>query len=177
MISLAGCSPARGENNDTATACDGETACSVDESVDNGFTEISMDDAIDYFVNKKSGVLYFGFETCPWCIEAVPILEQVANQQSVEINYIKTRDEDRNLLYTDEQKTKITEYISDYMSDNDEGVLTLFVPLVLVVKDGVVLDGHEGTVEGHDAKERTMTDEEKSELEQIYTELLEQGLN
>ena len=30
------------------------------------------------------------------------------------------------------------------MSNNDEGILTLYVPLVLVVKNGKVIDGHEG---------------------------------
>ena len=50
------------------------------------------------------------------------------------------------------------------MSNNDEGVLTLYVPLVLVVKDGKVIDGHEGTLESHDATERKMTNDEKSTL-------------
>ena len=54
------------------------------------------------------------------------------------------------------------------MSSNDEGILTLYVPLVLVVKDGKVIDGHEGTLDSHDATERKMTDDEKKELTQIY---------
>lgn len=47
------------------------------------------------------------------------------------------------------------------MSNNDEGILTLYVPLVLVVKNGKAIDGHEGTLESHDATERKMTDDEK----------------
>ena len=74
--------------------------------------------------------------------------------------------------YTDEQKAIIEPYIQDYMSNNDEGILTLYVPLVLVVRNGKAIDGHEGTLESHDATERKMTDDEKKELTQIYTKLM-----
>lgn len=61
------------------------------------------------------------------------------------------------------------------MSNNDEGVLTLYVPLVLVVKDGKVIDGHEGTLESHDATERKMTNDEKEQLTKIYTKLVSEA--
>ena len=61
------------------------------------------------------------------------------------------------------------------MSSNDEGILTLYVPLVLVVKDGKVIDGHEGTLDSHDATERKMTDDEKKELTQIYIKLMSEA--
>lgn len=83
----------------------------------------------------------------------------------------------KNRLYTDEQKTQIQPYIQDYMSNNDEGVLTLYVPLVLVVKNGKIIDGHEGTLDSHDATERKMTDQEKEELTQIYTKLMSEAKN
>ena len=50
------------------------------------------------------------------------------------------------------------------MSNNDEGILTLYIPLVLVVKNGKAIDGHEGTLESHDATERKMTDDEKKRI-------------
>lgn len=83
--------------------------------------------------------------------------------------------EEKNRLYTDEQKAIIEPYIQDYMSNNDEGVLTLYVPLVLVVKDGKVVDGHEGTLESHDATERKMTNDEKEQLTKIYTKLMSEA--
>jgi hypothetical protein len=85
-----------------------------------------------------------------------------------------TRDEDKNRLYSDEQKEEIIPYIGDYMSENEDGDLTLYVPLVLVVKDGAVIDGHEGTFDDHDAHERVMTQEEIDELYQIYSNLFAQ---
>lgn len=124
---------------------------------------------------KKSGVLYFGFSSCPWCKEAKPVLKKAAQEKGIDIQYVKVRDEEKNRLYTDEQKSQIQPYIQDYMSNNDEGILTLYVPLVLVVKNGKVVDGHEGTLDSHDATERKMTDEEKEELIQIYTKLISEA--
>ena len=106
---------------------------------------------------------------------SMPILKKVAKENGIDIQYVKVRDEEKNRLYTDEQKAIIEPYIQDYMSNNDEGVLTLYVPLVLVVKDGKVVDGHEGTLESHDATERKMTNDEKEQLTKIYTKLMSEA--
>ena len=127
------------------------------------------------FTQEKSGVLYFGFSSCPWCKEAKPILKKVAKENGIDIQYVKVKDEEKNRLYTDDQKAIIEPYIQDYMSNNDEGILTLYVPLVLVVKDGKVIDGHEGTLESHDATERKMTNDEKEQLTKIYTKLMSEA--
>ena len=156
-------------------ACDvtsEEETCNSKDDTKTTFKEISFDEAIQYFTQEKSGVLYFGYSSCPWCNEAKPILKKVAKENGIDIQYVKVRDEEKNRLYTDDQKAIIEPYIQDYMSNNDKGILTLYVPLVLVVKNGVVIDGHEGTLDSHDATERKMTDDEKKELTQIYTKLM-----
>lgn len=166
------------KSSSSKLACD---ATSIKEECDSKntktieFHEISFDEAIQYFTNQKSGILFFGFSTCPWCKEARPILKKVAQEKGLDIQYIKTRDEDKNKLYSDEQKAQIEPYIQEYMSNNDEGELTLYVPLVLIVQDGKVIDGHVGTVDGHDATQRKMTKKEKKELIQIYTKLLSEA--
>ena len=174
-LSLCACQTQSTSTTTNKKACD---ASSVEEECDSQtkssatFTEISFDEAIQYFEEKKTGILYFGFESCPWCKEAKPILKKVAKNLGVDIYYVKTRDEDKNLLYDDEQKAQIQLYIQDYMSNNDEGVLTLYVPLVLAVQDGQVIDGHEGTLDSHDATERKMTKKEKKKLTKIYTQII-----
>lgn len=140
-------------------------------------SETTMDEAIKMFENKESGILYFGFEKCPWCKEAKPILEEVAEKEGVTIHYVKIRDKKLERLYSDEQKENIQQYISEYMSENDEGELTLYVPLVLVVKDGKVLSGHEGTVDGHDAHERKMTEKEAKTVKKTYRKMINSYMN
>jgi thiol-disulfide isomerase/thioredoxin len=187
LMMLSGCTNEQIQETDTAAETQENTkaACSEESTVcepeadseseetkeEDQMTSMTMDEAIQFFEEKKSGVLYFGFESCPWCIEAKPVLLEAGESYEGSIYYIITRDEDKNRLYNDEQKEEIIPYIGDYMSENENGELTLYVPLVLVVKDGVVIDGHEGTFEDHDAHERTMTQEEIDELYQIYSNL------
>ena len=159
-------------------ACDATNVkedCDTTDTKTIEFHEISFDEAIQYFTQQNSGVLFFGFSSCPWCKEARPILKKAAQEKGLDIQYVKTRDEDKNRLYSDEQKAQIEPYIQEYMSNNDEGELTLYVPLVLVVQDGKVVDGHVGTVDGHDATKRKMTKKEKKELTKIYQKLLSEA--
>lgn len=135
------------------------------------FIPMEFEEAIAFFENGKDGLLYFGFPDCPWCQEVVPLLEQAAKDNGIDVYYIQTRDDERNRLYTDSQKERIIPYISDYIRDNDEGVPTLYVPLVLAVKEGKVISGHQGTVEDHDAKTRPMSEEEKEQVLQDLEDL------
>lgn len=166
--------------------CDGEeiVTCGLDGGMDmsayegfndphNAFVKSDMDEAIDIFKNKRSAILYFGFAKCPWCIEALPVMNEAAKVVERSIYYVETRDLERNLLYTDEQKAEIVSYLYDYLDTNDEGEKHLFVPFVVVVKDGEVQSAHLGTIESHDAKEREMTEDEKLELRKIYDKMFQ----
>ena len=139
------------------------------------FTSMTFEDAISFFENKESGILYFGFTDCPWCQQAKPYLKKQAKSSDVKVHYIQTRedDEEHTRLYTDEQKERILPYIKEYMEKDDENELTLYVPLVLNVKNGIVVDGHMGTVNGHDATQRKMNDDEKKELVKRYKKLFD----
>lgn len=161
--------------NDTVNACDPTAECEDTETkTTEGFVEISMDEALSYFKEKKSGILFFGFDSCPWCKEARPILKKVADKKNTTVYYVKVRDEDKNLLYSDDQRVELTKYIPKYMSKNkdEDNKLWLYVPLVIHVKKGKAVAGHEGTVKGHDATKRKMTKKEKKKLEKTYTKVL-----
>lgn len=161
--------------------CDGEElkGCGVEGGLDmssyegftdkeNVFVKSDMEEAINIFKNKKSAILYFGFAKCPWCVEALPVMNDAAKALERSIYYVETRDLERNLLYTDEQKKEIVTYLYDYLDENDEGEKHLFVPFIVVVENGKVKSAHLGTIESHDAKERKMNDDEKKQLYEIY---------
>lgn len=176
LVLLTGCGQAAtaGPETPAATGCgENSVACEADYQADSQMTELSFQEALDQIKDGGSGVYYFGFADCPWCQEAVPVLQEEAAETDSQIYYVKTRDEDHNRLYTDEQREEIRPYIEDYMQEDDDGVLSLYVPLVINVRDGKVVAGHQGTVEGHDARERQMTEEEQDELRQTYRNLLE----
>ena len=186
LLLICGCStkPTTSSQDDEQVGyCDGEEiGCGLEGGLDmsayegftdkeNAFVKSDMDEAIDIFKNKKSAILYFGFAKCPWCIEALPVMNEVAKEYGRSIYYVETRDLERNLLYTDEQKKEIVSYLYDYLDTNDEGEKHLFVPFVVVVKEGIVQSAHLGTIESHEAKERKMTDDEIQQLKEIYQKM------
>lgn len=159
--------------DESQKACLPEETAAADPAENPDFVPMSFDEAIQFFEEGKSGLLYFGFPDCPWCKELFPVLSQSLKDNDETIYYIRTRDDEKNRLYSEEQKEQIEPYLKDYMKDNDEGILTLYVPLVVRVKDGQVISGHQGTAEDHDAHESGLTQEEteelKAEIDQIIS--------
>ena len=183
LLLVCGCTtkPQTPIDDEQVGYCDGEkeVTCGLDSGLDmsayegfddkeNAFVKSDMNEAIDIFKSKRSAILYFGFAKCPWCIEALPVMNEAAKAVGRSIYYVETRDLERNLLYTDEQKKEIVSYLYDYLDTNDEGEKHLFVPFVVVVEEGIVKSAHLGTIESHEAKERKMTEEESKQLRSIY---------
>lgn len=184
---LVGCSAKTPEDNNKETsnsgACGEEAGCALMDPADMDsyesftnanhiFQKSEMETILTLLREKKSGVVYMGYPKCPWCVEAVPILDEVANAKDKVIYYVETRDAEKNLLYTDEEKAEFITYAEEYLDKDDEGNYAIFVPFVFVIKDGVIESGNIGTVDSHDAHERKMNDEEKAQLKEIYENML-----
>lgn len=137
----------------------------------NVFYEMSASEFIDDLESDSDGIYYLGFPDCPWCKELKPIIEDVAKKYGITVNYVQTRDENRNLLYTEEQKEKIISYLGDYLETDDEGNKVIYVPMVINLKNGNVVSSHIGTVDGHDAHERTMTEDEIKQCEETIEKI------
>lgn len=108
-------------------------------------------------------VVYLGFEECPWCIEALPILEKAAQNTGVSVSSFDTRHEN-NIEYYETVKGKIcVQFDLDY----------LFVPCVIAIDvNGQIDDIYMGTVDAHNAIENKMTEEQARILETTYITLL-----
>ena len=48
----------------------------------------------------------------------------------------KTRDSQKELLYTDEERKELSLYLKDYMKEDESGDLKLYVPLVVRIENG-----------------------------------------
>ena len=94
---------------------------------------------VDYSGYKKvigssgTSILVIGQTTCGYCIKAKPILNQVAADKNVLINYLNIT------KLSDEEKQKFTSKL-DYFKDNDDWG----TPLTLIIKDGQVIDSANG---------------------------------
>lgn len=133
------------------------------------FKEITMEQAIQFIETKQTGILYIGFPACVWCQEAVPVLNQAAIETNQEILYANKR-----APSTTSEQIKTMEHLLDPILKTDENdQKVLFVPEVIVFKDGKIIDHHLSTWEEHNAHERKMTDDEKTRLQQRYLEMFE----
>lgn len=172
---ILGCSSPSKSNE--KNYCDESTnSCTLDNDANSvqsthPFISITMQKAIQLFKEKKKGVIYFGYPDCPWCQEAQPILEDVSKEFPIDVYYVRTRDNNKEKLYTEDEKKAIIPYLKNYLKEDDQGILQLYVPLVISIKDGEILQGHLGTVEDHDAHESKLTESQKKEVKDIYTKI------
>lgn len=61
---------------------------------DNVITKITVDELVNKMEAEENIFVLFGRVTWPYCVEAVPILNDVATSKKVEIFYINTEEED-----------------------------------------------------------------------------------
>ena len=174
---LFGCSS---NNQEETSDSEDSSACGIDTCDDDdkatylvAQNQISTSDALSKFENKEDFVLYFYFDACPWCKELGPLLSDYLEEKSDLLNMtyainvrpdgnkendIRYKNDDGE--YNDSNFVEIYNLVARYLDDDG----TFYVPTLIFVKDGEVKYFHTGTVDGHDATEREMTDDEKSSL-------------
>jgi predicted bacteriocin transport accessory protein len=136
--------------------------------VDNKIKYLTEDEIID-FLENGTGILYFGYNTCPWCRNSVPILIDTVRKNNIDTIY-----------YADVHKLnlssieKLYEILDSYLEENSEGKKVIAVPDVYFIKEGTIIGHHLGTVDSFHNPYNGMSDSEKQELESIYQELIEE---
>lgn len=136
--------------------------------------------------NNESAILYFGFESCQWCRNFVPVLIDASIQNNVDTIYYmnikdmrdtKTLDENNNVYTSNpgtEEYQKLIEIFLDsldvYEGLNDESIKRIYAPTLLFIKNGKVIAKHVGTVSSQEDPKIGLTDEQRNELLSIITE-------
>lgn len=137
---------------------------------ENVFIQTEMDDVLKMLDEGGSGIVYFGFPRCPWCTDALPILNEEAKKVNKRILYVQTRDMEKNLLYTEEQKQRFISHASSLMRKDDDGNYQLYVPFVIVIKKGEIIEDYIGS--GDYSADEEISPEQQEELHKIYAEML-----
>ena len=161
-------------SEDSSSAC-GIESCEEDDKATYliAQNQISVSEVVTKLENKDSFILYMYFDACPWCKELGPIVSDYLkdNEELLNMTYalnvrpdgtkendLRYKDDDGG--YNEPEFETIYNFIYDQL--DEDGIV--YVPTLVFVKDGELVYFHTGTVEGHDATKRTLTDDEKQEI-------------
>ena len=67
----------------------------------------TTEEVLDLIDKKKSFVLYFGFDTCPWCRSVVPTLASISKELNQKVYYIDVKDIRDTFELDDDNKPKL----------------------------------------------------------------------
>ncbi len=136
-------------------------------------------------LENGTGLIYLGFPDCPWCRNAINVLQYVNTDKILYLNMTEQRD-NYELVNGSLTKTKegTNEYyellelldpiLTDYkIGDTKVGEKRIYVPLVIGVKDGEIVGYHADTVELPNGQTPydLLTNEEQNKLKLIYDEI------
>ncbi len=176
LLTLSACT----KKQDEPKGCGDELVCEVGQPADmsayegfmnenHQFKEALMNDFLIKLNSGADAIFYIGYSTCPWCVEALPIMNEVAQELNLTIYYI-----DKKAETSDPDTIRaVEEVLGDRLDQDEDGKPHLYVPYVVVMQDGEIRADHTGTLADHDAHERKMSEAEQAELKQIYTEMFQ----
>lgn len=136
------------------------------------FEYISMAESLRFFDEKGSGVIYYGYNSCPWCVRAVPELNEVAKQVDLPVYYVNAKDQ-----VSDEIYSRLISKISSTLTKDASGQYEFYVPYVLAINQGEIVGYHLSLVDSFQMKkdDDQMNESQKQELQKIYYDLFQKS--
>ncbi len=129
---------------------------------DHEYLGISTQDAIKLLEEDGTGVLFLGYAGCGACNTAVPVLNEVAKDTGIKVNYVeadKINEADFN---------QFVEVYNDYLESSSNGEKTIFTPAVYIIVDGEVKAFQIGLPE---LSGGALTDAEHDEIYNLYLDM------
>lgn len=111
---------------------------------------------------QEEGIYYFGFSSCPWCVELLPILDESLEQNGKQAYVVNTRGE----RFTENLRERLNRFYQTHQ------VGELSVPFLVVISEDGDIETHVGTVVGHDAHASKMTAAQEEELTNLLNQLI-----
>ncbi|MBQ3385298.1 MAG: hypothetical protein IJG59_08820 [Erysipelotrichaceae bacterium] len=141
---------------------DGELAdMSWYEIEDGSFCYADIETFRKLFADKKTTIVYIGYEECPWCRELCPVLDEYLKEYEFKAYYYDIQIGDNG---STENLTEIEQMLLEKLEKDEDGKPILYSPTIVYLQQGKVYRLHEGTVNSHNARERKMTEREMERL-------------
>ena len=127
---------------------------------DNRFVFASASEVLEKF-ESGSGLLFLGFQQCPWCQQLAPLVDDAAKAEGLDtIYYLDIRHARET---NDDTYKKLVEKLKPHLRTDESGQPRVYVPDVTALKDGRVV-GHflqETTADGEKATPDTYWTKER----------------
>lgn len=127
------------------------------------FVTQSSNKTIESLIKKEKGIYVFGFDSCPWCKELYPILDDVLIDRHEKSWVVDTHHKD----FSKDNKDNLRRFIIENTSF--DGVV---VPLVIFISDDGFFQYHVGTLDDHDATKDSLTVNQTKYLEEMLNEMV-----
>ncbi len=142
----------------------------IDIPIDNRVKYIKSGKELINFFKSGTGIIYIGYETCPWCRNALPVLiDSVISNDLDKFYYFNIHN-----VSVSGVKDELYEILDDYLRVNDDLEKVIAVPDVYAVKNGNIVAHHRGCVEGYKNPFKKMNETQVSELKNIYDEMIKE---
>lgn len=142
----------------------------VNIPIDNRVKYIKSGKELIEILTTKTCIVYMGYETCPWCRNALPVLiDSIISNDVKDFYYFNIHDVSIN-----EEKDELYEILANYLKVKDDGTKVIAVPDVYAIKNGKIVSHHRGCVEGYKNPYKKMNDEQVSELKTIYDTMVKE---
>lgn len=163
---------------------------SVEIEDDNLFMYATEEEILNT-LEKETGVIYFGFNNCPWCRNIVPVLDKISKNYDLDkIYYYNIYDirskfsfDANNVLVKNDGTEfyyklleRLDKYLEEYkLIDNNKkeissGEKRIYAPTVIFVKEGTIKKVVVGTVDSQTDPYVPLDDKQKEELAIKYQE-------
>ncbi|MDR2661182.1 MAG: transporter [Lactobacillaceae bacterium] len=119
--------------------------------------------SISMMAKTKQGIYYYGFSTCPWCKELLPIFNEVLKKQEKTSYVVNVKSKQ----YTKADDLILKKFFKNYTNEEQ-----LTVPFIVVIDSNGNVLTHVGTVSGHNAIESRMNDKQKNKLIQQLSKIV-----
>lgn len=127
------------------------------------FMSQSSDQTIKGLIRKEKGIYVFGFDSCPWCKELYPILDDVLLDNKEQAWVVDTHDKD----FSKNNKDNLRQFITD--NTTFDGVI---VPFIVLISDDGFLQYHVGTLADHDATKHSLTHNQSKYLQEMLDDMI-----
>lgn len=132
------------------------------------FKKITFKESLRFFDEKGTGIVYYGYATCPYCVQVVPVLNEVAKSYGLTVYYVDVHGD----KISDADIDRYMDLAKEFLDKDDEGNPQFFVPQIFTFVNGEIVGDHLGAVDSYDPSAGNLTSSQRKELTNIIKKIL-----